>query len=209
MHRSEVRICEYCGKEFIATTQWKSQRYCNRQCSAKGRENKPDPYTVETLCKCGCGEIIMNPDDHYRYRKFIASHRNSNGTHPRLGVVEDPDHVAWRVAKSFAAVSKKETCLETQLYEYLDCVGIPYEKQMQIGTTKPDAYIPSLELCIYADGTYWHTKEKDVLRDNRSNACVISKGFMYLRLNCVDIGYILNLRPLQQYLLQNYKFSDN
>jgi very-short-patch-repair endonuclease len=204
MHRSEVRICEFCGKEFLATTQWKTQRYCDRRCSAKGRENKPELYSVETKCKCGCGEIIMNPDSHYRYREFIYGHQNKNGFSALKGKIEDPDHVEWRISKSMSAVTNKETCLEKQLYEYLDCVGIEYEKQKQVGRTRPDAFIPSLGLCVYADGTYWHTKERDIQRDNRANACVISKGFMFLRLNCLDIGYILNLRPLQQFLLQNY-----
>lgn len=139
----------------------------------------------------------MNPDNHYRYRKFISEHRNSNGTHPGLGRKESNEHIESRMKKIFRNTRNGYTSIEIQLYNYLDLVGIKYNKQKQIGRTRPDAFIPSLNLCIYADGIYWHSSDKSKEVDNRMNQYLHNEGFAYLRF-LSDKKNVLDLSVLEE-----------
>lgn len=197
--------CLYCNKPFTVK---RRQVYCSIKCRYRNKTEKSGTrniefYSIETPCKCGCGQVLMNPDSHYRYRKFIPEHRNSNGTHPRLGYIESEEHIQIRFSKIRSTMLSRPTCLEVQLYSYLDTVGIVYEKQKQVGRTRPDAFIPQFKLCIYADGSFWHSRPENKERDSRANKICLERGFEYIRLPDKDWGYNLDLRPLQQYLLQN------
>ena len=54
-----VKVCEYCGKEFI--TRHKSQRFCSRECFAKWESNKNNPAwkggKIAVRCQ-NCGKIF-------------------------------------------------------------------------------------------------------------------------------------------------------
>jgi very-short-patch-repair endonuclease len=139
----------------------------------------------------------MNPDDHYRYRKFIPEHRNSGGTHPRLGKTESDNHIEFRLSRMHSSMRNRDTCIEKQLYSYLDSTKLVYEKQKQIGRTRPDAFIPSLNLCIYADGRYWHCREKDTDRDARGEEILKTRGYSFIRLNDLEKMNSLDIKPLQ------------
>jgi DNA mismatch endonuclease, patch repair protein len=52
-------------------------------------------------------------------------------------------------------IPMKDTKIEIKLQKQLDDVNIIYEKHKSI-LGQPDIYIPSLNLCIFADGCYWH-----------------------------------------------------
>jgi very-short-patch-repair endonuclease len=199
-----LRNCLYCNKEFIVHCNWPSQTFCSRDCGYKNRRGKT-PYSIETFCKCGCGSIILNPDDHNRYRKFLPEHRNSNGTHPRLGYKESEEHIKIRMQAIYAHFRKEPSGIEKELYSYLDNLKIEYEKQKQIGRTRPDAFIPKLNLCIYADGFFWHSSKERREIDERCNKSLYEKGYLVLRLPSIKNGYHISLRPLQEFLLQSFQ----
>jgi hypothetical protein len=115
-------------------------------------------YSVPTECECGCGGIIMNPDDHNRWRRFLPDHANKNGTHPQLGRKEPDANVEKRLDSLLKTLKEKgPTCLERDLYYYLDKQGVKYEKQKRIKRTIVDAFVKEFNLAIFADGEYWHT----------------------------------------------------
>jgi very-short-patch-repair endonuclease len=205
-HLNISKNCEYCGKEYVVNAP--NQRFCSVKCGCSIRLNSVRPYSIEKTCKCGCGQTFMDPDWHRNYRDFIGGHQCANGHSPVFGKKLSAELVEFRLIKLHEHFKKGHvTDIEKELYDYLDSTGIVYEKQYQIKTTVPDAYIPCLKLAIYADGIYWHTGEKAEIRDAKTTKVVVDSGNYCLRM-LSDKNSKLNLNPLKQYLLQNFKNLD-
>ena len=84
--------------------------------------------------------------------------------------------------------SKQPTSIEKTLYDYLLLKGIIFEKQKLInGKFIVDAYIPSLNLVIEADGKYWHTLPEVIGKDKAENAYLEKCGFNLIRLSEVEL----------------------
>lgn len=213
MKKFTVKYCETCGSPIPkgkteSIKDYSKRRFCKFSCFRQPRVyvKKAEFYSIETLCKCGCGGVVYNPDDHFRHRKFIYGHNNKNGNHPRIGITQTEDEVIKRTRAMFKHFRKKKpTCIEKELYDYLGGACIEYEPQKQISRTIIDAFVPSLNLAIYADGQYWHTKLEVIARDLRNNDRIKNRGFSLLRLKSVDNGYHLDLEPLKLLIGQSLK----
>lgn len=84
---------------------------------------------------------------------------------------------------------KEPTSIEKTLYDYLLLKGILFERQKLInGKFIVDAYIPSLNLVIEADGKYWHTLDRVVKKDKAENAYLRKCGFNLMRLTDTEIN---------------------
>lgn len=82
---------------------------------------------------------------------------------------------------------RNETGIEKKLYDYLLLKGILFERQKLInGRFLVDAYIPSLNLVIEADGKYWHNMVKG--KDKAENAYLKKCGFNMIRLTEEEIN---------------------
>ena len=78
--------------------------------------------------------------------------------------------------------SKDPTSIEVKLYRELKNLGLLFETQKLInGKFIVDAYIPSLNLVIEADGDYWHSLDKVMKKDKAENAYLTKCGFKLLR----------------------------
>jgi len=205
MKRFTVKYCETCGSLILkgkteSIKEYGKRRFCKFSCFRQPRVyvKSVEFYSIKSLCKCGCGGTVLNPDNHFRYRKFIYGHNNKNGNHPRIGVIQTEDEVIKRTKAMLKYFRKKNpTCIERELYNFLDDAGIEYEPQKQVGRTIIDAFVSGLNLAIYADGQYWHTKPEVMARDLRNNDRIKNRGFSLLRLKSIDNGYHLDLEPLK------------
>lgn len=84
--------------------------------------------------------------------------------------------------------SKEPTSIEKAVYDYLVLKGVIFEKQKLInGKFVVDAYIPSLNLVIEADGNYWHTLDRVMKKDKAENAYLKKCGFSLVRLSEEEI----------------------
>jgi len=165
------------------------------------KKSTVDFYSVKTECACGCGGIIMNPDDHYRWRKFLPNHANTNGTHPQIGRTEPDINVERRLDSLLKTLRKKgPTCLERDLFLYLDTKGIEYVQQKRIKRTIADAYIPKYELVVFADGAYWHDMEQNKEKDIRHNKMLEDMGYTVIRLRSTNHGKALDFTNLERFL---------
>lgn len=76
----------------------------------------------------------------------------------------------------------RPTSIERTTMVILDTLGVEYKPQHLIGRYVVDFYVPSRNLVIECDGSYWHSlpgaSEKDAQRD----AWMIDKGYTVLRL---------------------------
>lgn len=84
-------------------------------------------------------------------------------------------------------INRKPTSLEIKVSEVLVKLGVNFEEQKVIGRAIVDFYIPDINLCIEADGEYWHNlpgkKEKDRWRD----WILKKKGYLVVRLTEKEI----------------------
>jgi very-short-patch-repair endonuclease len=60
-------------------------------------------------------------------------------------------------------------------------MGIQYESQVQIGRYCIDYILPSLNVALEVDGSYWHRKRPEA--DKRKDKYLSSKGFNVVRIN--------------------------
>ena len=51
------------------------------------------------------------------------------------------------------------------LYEMLKLKGVEYEAEKQFGRYRVDVFVPSRNLVIEVDGSKWHHKKRDAIRD--------------------------------------------
>ena len=81
-------------------------------------------------------------------------------------------------------IGKQPTSIEKTLYDYLLMKGILFERQKLInGKFIVDAYIPSMNLVIEADGKYWHDLDKITKKDRAENAYLNKCGYKMIRLS--------------------------
>jgi len=79
--------------------------------------------------------------------------------------------------------SKEPTSIEKKVYNELKAQGVLFERQKLInGKFLVDAYIPSLNLIIEADGDYWHSLPRVMKKDKAENAYLKKCGYNLLRL---------------------------
>jgi len=84
---------------------------------------------------------------------------------------------------------KEYTSIEKRVYEALKGLGVLFEVQKLINKRfVVDAYIPSLNLVIEADGNYWHSLPKVAIKDKTRNSYLTACGFDILRLNETEIN---------------------
>jgi very-short-patch-repair endonuclease len=81
------------------------------------------------------------------------------------------------------------TSIEVKLYQELKNRGFLIETQKLInGKFTVDAYIPSLNFIVEADGDYWHSMPKVARKDKSENAYLTKCGFGLLRLSGTEIN---------------------
>jgi very-short-patch-repair endonuclease len=93
------------------------------------------------------------------------------------------------------------TSIETKVYEELKSRGLLFEKQHLVnGKFLVDAWIPSLNLIIEADGKYWHSLDRVMKKDKAENAYLTKCGFNLLRLSEEEINngnFIFNITKMK------------
>lgn len=84
---------------------------------------------------------------------------------------------------------RKITSIEKKVYEELKRRDLLFETQKLInGRFLVDAYIPSLNLVIEADGDYWHNLDRIKKKDKAENAYLTKCGFNLVRWREADIN---------------------
>jgi very-short-patch-repair endonuclease len=82
-----------------------------------------------------------------------------------------------------------DTSIERKTKEWLESKKINYIHPFNLGNRfQCDFYIPTLNLIIECDGTYWHSLPKAIERDERKDAYAKKYGFNIIRLLEEDIS---------------------
>ena len=133
-----------------------------------------------------------HPNYLFKHSEETKKKISENNARHWLGRGEEFDSEEMR-RRGFLGVIKQQdmngpTSIEKKVYDELKARGILFEKQKLInGKFLVDAYIPSLNLVIEADGNYWHSLDRVKKRDKSKNAYLTKCGFNLLRLTETEI----------------------
>lgn len=166
-------ICEVCGKvRRVTPTQLaEGARFCSWNC-ARMVLNQPRPVVICVQC----GKASAVPPSRVKQGMRFCSH-------------------SCRTIWTLTHLKKgRTTAIEAILYQTLDHFGIDYIAQHPIleAHTVVDAYLPKHNVVIYADGDYWHSLPRTVLRDKRQNAKLTELGYRIYRIP----EHVLNKDPV-------------
>ena len=124
----------------------------------------------------------------YGKKMTLAQKKVLSDTH--LGYKQFKEHKLKRnISLSKFFKSKEPTSIEKKVYDELKARHLLFETQKLInGRFLVDAYIPSLNLIIEADGDYWHSLDRVVKKDKAENAYLTKCGYNLLRLSETEIN---------------------
>ncbi len=92
-----------------------------------------------------------------------------------------PKERSQRGLNAFLKMRKNNTSIELKLQEQLDSRNIQYKTQEKLlGITAADIFIQP-DICIFADGDYWHTRPGKQEKDDEINKTLIENGYKVLR----------------------------
>ena len=167
------RKCKNCGKAFSVYPPAKIKEgrgiYCSMQCRNEG-------YSKE---KSGKGKGELNSNWKNAKKKMICE-----GCGKEFNAYLDKNHKGRFCSKKcfFVMMRKCDTDIEKIIEQWLKDNNIKFEKQIRIGRYDvPDFFIKP-NYCVYADGDYWHLKEKAKERDRRINDRLTKLGYVVIRL---------------------------
>jgi very-short-patch-repair endonuclease len=90
--------------------------------------------------------------------------------------------------KGYLSGDHPDTGIELKVQEYLNELGISFEKQVPVlGITVADVFV-SPNLAIFADGDYWHRTGQAKHKDNKVKTQLEKHGYIVLRLTESEIN---------------------
>jgi len=159
-------------------------------------------FKKKYLCKCGCGGRIKILKQ-YKYpslgvpnfiqghiskerawkreaRKRMLGNKYGLGNQNCLGrILSDKTKEKLKKARLHQIIPFKDTSIEVKLQKALSEHGIQFRKhELIIG--QPDIFIEP-NICIFADGDYWHNMERGKKQDKKVNRKLTEAGYVVLR----------------------------
>ncbi len=146
----------------------KTCQYCNKIFEKKKTESKKY-WVAKIFCSSKCYGLNKKGRIPSGVKLWKKGEHVSPNTEFKRGI--------------FYQFDKKPTSIEKLLYDFLVMSGIVFEKQYLVNRKfLVDAFIPSLNLVIEADGNYWHSLPKNIKKDKAENAYLTACGFDLIRL---------------------------
>lgn len=170
-----LKICKTCNKEFKPYRMSKGI-YCSHNCYWQDMIGKPHRHKTNNKA----------------WNKGLSNAKTkANAEKARQGISSKDKEFYRRIGLRGLIKQqniKQPTSIEKIVYDYLVLKDIIFEKQKLInGKFLVDAYIPSLNLIVEADGNYWHTLDRVLKKDKAENAYLRKCGYKLLRLTEEEI----------------------
>lgn len=154
-------------------------------------ENTPHPmlgktHTEEVKKRLSYTSTINNP----RYWLGKTTPEHTKLRNREYGKSRDRAHYRKMGAISIATQNLKKgpNAIESAVYEELRRRNLLFEPEKIMGERfVVDVYIPSLNLVIECDGTYWHSLPDNIKRDKIKDEYLQARGYGLLRLKEADI----------------------
>jgi len=205
------KICKNCQDEYHAWPSVKKY-FCSKRCMYSYSIGKPkhtDEHKQALSKRMQGNKYCVGMQGWAKGKKFSLEHRTKlsiarkgirqseewkrhiSETHKKVGVglwmreKWTPERMKAMSIKGIykQQTTKEPTSIEKKLYEELKRRGLLFETQKLLhGKFLVDAYIPSLNLVIEADGDYWHSLPKMKKRDAGANSYLPKHGYKLLRI---------------------------
>ena len=170
-------VCKYCNKTVLKTPyKALTLKYCSKECVHASQQKRKNRKCLTcgvffripiSRIKLGWGKYCSHKCTYISRKKWAPSYFRKLGL---KGLVSQQESIG-------------PTSIEKKVYEELKKRGFIFERQKIIGDKfAVDAYIPSLNLVIECDGSYWHSLPSMQLRDKRKDAYLNKCGYELLRL---------------------------
>ena len=157
----------------------------SKSCMGRKPWNKGIPRSVKTkekISKASMGHKPTHTSFKKGHKTWIKGKTHSKETREKLRKAGIKGLLKLQARNGPTSIEKK-------VYNELKERGLLFEKQKLInGRFLVDAYIPSLNLIVEADGDYWHSLPKAVKKDKAENAYLTKCGFDLLRLTETEIN---------------------
>lgn len=117
--------------------------------------------------------------DKKRNKKFTEEHKQKIGL-AFLGRIHSQEtRKKMKEKRLLLVIPFKDTSIEIKLQNALINLNIPFKKHVPL-CGQPDIFIDP-NICIFADGDYWHNLERAKIRDKFVNETLMSQGYKILR----------------------------
>ncbi len=178
-HKGRVNVqCLFCKKNFWAIKsrlRIGKDKYCSIGCYSKNKKNvyggEKSPLWIKRMsinCRACSATFKLLP----------SAIKNGEGK-----------YCSQICAKTFQLTNREPTSIEIKLYKELTKRQIVFQDQYLINDKFwVDAYVPSKNLIIEADGNYWHSLPKMMKKDKAENAYLTKCGYNLLRLSETEIN---------------------
>jgi len=170
-------VCIYCHKEYKARPIYvqRGSKYCSLKCFYEDPNNKKNSK-IKTHCSI-CGKEINSFPSRILENKGKFCSRSCAAT--------------W----IYKHTKNKDTDIELLLEDWLIVNEIPYFKQFNIlNISVVDFFIPP-NICLYADGDYWHSLPNRLERDVKQTKQLEENDMVVIRLKGSEI--LNGKRPLE------------
>lgn len=194
--KKKENVCENCGKTFMA---WRDRTFCSRQCQFEYYKGENNPNwrggKVKRTCK-QCGKEF----------EVVPSVVKSGGG----------KFCSRRCTTVYRITAKGQgtggTDIEKILEGWLQEKGLDYEKQKPIEDKTVVDFFVEPNICIYADGDYWHSLPGRERADAEINAALFNRGYIVYRLGGSDIKAgerpPIIVRSIPKYVIRELKQAE-
>lgn len=181
------------NKNFLGKTPWNKGKKCPHVSLALKGKSKSKEF-IENLRKIRTGWKLSEDSKKkislsHKGMQFSLKHRSNISKSLKKKERGNYYKEIGLLGAKALQFSKQPTSIEKKVYDELKARGLLFETQKIInGKFLVDAYIPSLNLIIEADGVYWHNLDRVKKKDKAENAYLDKCGFNVLRLSEDEIN---------------------
>lgn len=205
-----TKICEECGKPFEWRRHDTTGKYCSRDCaSTSWRKRAPDPMPWLSKFCLHCGQTFQVPPWHpsITFCSVACAKRNEavwkrGDRHPLwkpkaemfCEVCGTSRMVKPSLVKRFRACSRRcanilgqmtyprTSSIEAAMSDAFARIKLMASPQVVIGPYIVDFALPDAQIVVECDGTYWHGRPEQKVRDKRKDTYLRNHGWIVIRL---------------------------
>lgn len=197
-----IRFCLNCGKKFIRKKYREKQTkvlFCSVECANKYLF-KDKPFSkkhCQDISKALTGkpkskEHIKNVSQAQKGQHHSPKTEFKKGNIPWLkgkkDVYSSETIEKMREARLKRIIPKRDTVIEVLLQNELKQRGIEFQTHLPVeGICQPDIVFLDKKIVIEADGNYWHSLPKSIVKDRRNNKILRERGWKVFRFSETEI----------------------
>ncbi len=179
-----IRLCLSCGKKFTRKKYRQNKksrsrvRFCSIKCANKYLF-KDKPFS-----KKHCQRISKALTGKPKSKEHIEKMKGDNNPSKRPEVKQK-----IREARLRQVFPIRDTKIEILLQEELRRRGFKFQKHIPVERIcQPDIVFPDKKIVIEADGDYWHSLPKAIVKDRRNNKLLRKRGWKVFRFSETQIN---------------------